>query len=98
MHLTALAGIDFERFIDPVEQILFAKRLADKIERATPHRLDGHRNVAVPRDKNDRKRRTQLQQMCLQIEAGHSGHANIQHETSALSGVEGVEERDRGFE
>src|SRR3546814_65714 len=78
----ALGDIAFETRGDGVEQGLIAHRLGQKIDRTRFHRLDGHRNVAMPGEEDDRFSNPRRRKMLLKIEAARSGHADVEHQAA----------------
>jgi hypothetical protein len=68
-----------ERLRDAVEQVLVPERFLDEIHRAGLHRLDGHWDVAMTRDEDDRQDRMTRAELLLQLEAAHAGHADVEH-------------------
>src|ERR1700704_6363580 len=70
-HLAALAAlrayraIALDRVSNGVEQILLAERLRQKLHRAGFHGPDGHGDVAVAGEEDDRQRRVGLGKLLL---------------------------------
>jgi hypothetical protein len=50
---------------------LFADWLGEDVHRAGTHRANGHRNVTMPRDDDDRQRDVALGQLALEVEPAH---------------------------
>src|SRR5689334_23909614 len=48
-------AVALEAQLDRVEQILVAEWLGQKLDRSALHRPDGHRDVAIPGDEDDRE-------------------------------------------
>jgi hypothetical protein len=50
------------------------------------HRANGHRDVTVPGDDDDRQRRIAFGELALQVEPAHPGQAHIKHEARGAVG------------
>ena len=85
-----------QRLVHALQQVVFAERFAQEVERAAAHRFHRHRNVAVAGDEDDRERGVALVQRLLQFQAGHVRHPHVEHETAAHLVVVGVQEIDGG--
>src|SRR4029077_9049763 len=57
------------------------ERLLDEIERTDLDSSDSHIDVPVASDQDDRGSQTRALEVLNQIEAGHSGHADIRNNT-----------------
>src|SRR5690606_5807325 len=66
-----------ERLVDAVDQLLIAERFLDEVGRASFHRGDGHRDVAVTGNEDQRCFGVRLEQALLQLEAAHAGHPDV---------------------
>jgi len=52
-----------------VKEFLFADGLGQELDGTPLYGFDGHRNIAMPSDENDRKRVVQTRKRALKIEA-----------------------------
>ena len=59
-RVAAPCAIALDGRMDRIEQHLIVERLGEELGRAGLHRTDGHRNVAVPADEDDRNSHTCL--------------------------------------
>src|SRR5690349_21896739 len=94
----AVPGIALERALYAVDQILVAKGLLQEIERPVLHRLDRHRDVAVPGDENDWNGGATQIQLLLQLDAAHAGHTYVEHQAAGLIVLVHLEKLARGSE
>jgi hypothetical protein len=78
--------------LDRVEQILVAEWLGQELDRSALHRRDGHRNVAMPGDEDDRKVDIRGGELSLKVEAASPGQSYIEHKTSRSIRADGIEE------
>ncbi|MCY1561894.1 hypothetical protein D9M68_992120 [compost metagenome] len=74
-------------------QIRFIERLFQEIDRAFFHRRHGHRHVAVAGDEHDGQRGIAGDQLFLQFQAAHAGHAHVEDQHADLAGVVVFQER-----
>src|SRR5438270_3026048 len=58
-----------------------AERLLDKIQRAVPDGVYGHRNVALPGDYENRRRVVSGVEILEDVESGAAGNVNIEQDT-----------------
>jgi hypothetical protein len=72
-------AVSLDSLADCIEQILFAEGLGKKFDGPGLHCLNGHRNVAVARDKDDRYLDARLAQLSLQIKAAQSRQPHVEH-------------------
>jgi transcriptional regulator of aromatic amino acid metabolism len=79
-----LLAITFKRGSHCVQDILLAKRLCQKLNRAGLHGFDRHRYIAMRGDENDRYIDRRVGQFLLEIKPIYSGHTNVQDETICL--------------
>src|SRR6266850_366555 len=70
-----------QRRADAVEQISFAKRLGEEANRTRFHRLDSGAFLSKRSHEDDGDVATGRLEVALQLEAPHSGHLDIEHET-----------------
>src|SRR5207245_3975892 len=68
--------------LDGVQQVLIAERLGQELDRSSLYRLDGHRDVPVSGDKDDRNVNIRRRQLSLKIETTSPGQPDIEHEAS----------------
>src|SRR5258708_23904468 len=80
--LRACHAITIDRVANGVEQVLLAKRLREKLDRTGFHGPDGHGNVAVPGQEDDRQRRVRVGEFLLKVKAAQTREADIKHEAS----------------
>jgi hypothetical protein len=84
--------IETQRFVDALQEIVFAERLANEVDGAATHRLDGHRDITVSRNEDNRQIRSHIDQLFLQIQPGHARHADVEHQAAAPRHVVRIEE------
>src|SRR4029453_3549536 len=72
--------IAFQADLNGVEQVLVAEGLGQKLDGAPLHRLHGHRDVAMPGDKDDGSLDVGGQQLALKVETAATGQAYVQDE------------------
>ncbi len=85
-HLARLA-IDLECLAHAIEQQLIAERLLDEVDRARLHGANRHRHLGVTRDHDGGQLGAALDQLGLEIESAHSGHAHVEYQTAGLRGL-----------
>src|SRR6202035_3180440 len=73
-------AISREAQLDRVQQVLIAERLGQELDRSSLYRLDGHRDVAVSGDEDDRNVNVRRRQLSLKIETTSAGQSDIEHE------------------
>src|SRR5271157_876505 len=78
--------------LDGVQQILVAEGLGQELDRATLHRLDGHRDVAVPGDEDDRELDVRGGEFSLKVEAASPRQPDIEHQAGGSVRPSGLEE------
>ena len=88
----AVARIALERALDPVDEILIAEGLLQKVERSVLHGFHRHGNVTVSGDEDDRNGRAAQVELLLQLDAAHARHAHIEHQAAGLVLLVGFEE------
>src|SRR6516162_602614 len=81
-HLFVLQprAISREAQLDRVQQVLIAERLRQKFDRSSLYCLDGHRDVAVSRDEDDRNVNVRRRELSLKIETASSRQPDIEHQ------------------
>src|SRR5258708_22321555 len=62
------------------KHIFRAKRLGEKLHRASFHGLNRHGNVTVASHKNDGETDPYFHKLCLKFEPGQTGHADIKNQ------------------
>ena len=77
-----LRGVPLDARGDRVEQGLVAHRLGQEIDRAGLHRLNSHRDVAMPGQKDDRLGVAARRQTMLQIETARARHAHVEDQAA----------------
>src|SRR5262249_30052546 len=82
--------------LNGVEQVLIAERLGQKLNGASLHRLDRHRDVAVPCDEDDREFPVCRGELTLQIEAALPRQSDIEYQAGWTIGRIGLEEVGNG--
>src|SRR5262249_30332530 len=78
--LLAARTIAREADLNGVEEILVAEWLGQELDGAALHRLHAHRNIAVPRDEDDRDIPVRRRQLALQIEAALTRQSDVEHQ------------------
>src|SRR6202051_2695491 len=68
--------------MDCIQQVLIAKWFGQELDCPCFHGADGHGDVAVSRDKNDRSVNVGIGQMPLEIEATDPGQPDVEHQTA----------------
>jgi hypothetical protein len=68
--------------LNRVQQILIAERLGQELDRSSLYRLDGHRDVAVSGDENDRDVNVCRRELALKIETAPACQLDIEHQAS----------------
>jgi D-serine deaminase-like pyridoxal phosphate-dependent protein len=82
-----MVGVARECALHSIDQILIAKRLLQEVERTVLDRLDGHWDIAMSADENNRNDRTALIEFGLEFDTTHAWHAYVEHETAGLIGI-----------
>src|SRR5262245_24404079 len=81
--LTLSTGtIASETGLDRVEEFLITERLREELYCTALHRLHGHRNVGMRRDKNDWKLPVRGGKIALKLETALPRHSNVEHHAS----------------
>src|SRR5262252_8332018 len=80
-HLFVLQprAISREALLNRVQQVLITERLGQKLDRSSLHRLDGHRDVPVSRDEDDRNVDVRRRELSLKIETASPRQPDIEH-------------------
>jgi hypothetical protein len=65
-----------------VEKILVTERLGEKLDGARLHRLNGHRDVAIPGDKNDGEHYPCCCEVALEIEPAPPRQSHIHNKAN----------------
>src|SRR6516162_67102 len=68
-----------EAQLDRVQQVLIAERLGQELDRSSLYRLDGHWDVAVSGDEDDRNLNVRCRELSLKIETASAGQPDIEH-------------------
>ncbi len=61
-----------------VQKVLFAERLAEKLDRTGLHGLDAHRHVGMGSDEDHRKIDAELSKLGLKLQPAHSRQPNVE--------------------
>ena len=77
---------------DGVKQRLVPHRLSEKVHGAGLHRLDSHRDVAMPGKEDDGFGVAVFRKMLLQIEAARSWHAHVEDQAAGAVQNVGVDQ------
>src|SRR6202047_2719395 len=72
-------AISREAQLDRVQQVLIAERLGQKLDRSSLYRLNGHRDIAVSGDEDDRNVNIRRRELSLKIETASAGQPDIEH-------------------
>src|SRR5216683_1056318 len=75
-------AIPREAQLDRVQQVLIAERLGQELDRSSLYRLDGHRDVAVSGDEDDRNVNVRRRQLSLKIETTSARQPDVEHKAS----------------
>src|SRR5262249_34040246 len=79
-----------------VKEILVAEGLRQELDSAAFHGLHGHRDVAMPRDEDDRDVPVSRGELALKIETALTWQSDIEHETAGtIRGISSEKFRDR---
>src|SRR5438045_3184181 len=81
-----------DALLDRVEQILVAEGLGQELDRSALHRPDGHRNVAVSGDEDDREVDIRGGELSLKVEAASSGQPDIENKAGGSVRTDRLEE------
>src|SRR5207245_10546334 len=84
--------VALDRAADGVEEVLLAERLRQELHGAGLHGLDGHRDVAMPGEKDDWQCRVRLGQLALQVQTAQTWQAHVEHEASRRIGAPGPQD------
>src|ERR1700677_3040003 len=76
------------------EQLLIPKRLCQELDGAAFHRLHRHRNVAMPRDEDDRELRIRPGELALKIKAALPRQSYVEHQAGGALRGSGLEKVD----
>jgi len=93
---TARTTQRLESGLERVQQCLVAERFAQECSGARAKRLLARRLIAMGSDENDRDAGAGAGQPPLQLEAGHSGHAHVDDQTSDLGKTSRIQQLLRG--
>src|SRR3984885_16158034 len=80
-----------EAELNRVEQLLITERLRQELNGAALHRLHRHRNVAMPRDEDDRELHSRPGELALKIKAALPRQSDVEHEAGRAIGQIGLE-------
>src|SRR6266481_2353597 len=75
-------AISREAQLDRVQQVLIAEGLGQELDRSSLYRLDGHRDVAVSGDEDDRNVNVCRQELSLKIKTTSTRQPDIEHKAS----------------
>src|ERR1700730_1856849 len=78
----ALSAVAIERNPNCVQKVLLADRLRQKLHRTSFHRLDGHRDIAVSGDEDDRSIDVQLDEFGLNVESAQPRQSDVKYQTA----------------
>ncbi len=95
--LTAMVGVDLQRFIHRTKQVLLLDGLGEEVHRPTLERRHGLLNVAVACQEDDRVNATLAVQPRLHFETVLAGHCDVEQDAARHFPVHG-EEAGRGVE
>ncbi|MBA7465416.1 hypothetical protein ES707_00578 [subsurface metagenome] len=87
------ARISTDRLVEPVHDLAAAERFLDEIERAVLDRAHRHRNIALARDHEDRRRIILAVKFLEDVESGLSGDMHIEQDARRRSGTRDREQR-----
>src|SRR6266446_2383950 len=73
-------AISHEAELNRVQQVLVAERLGQKLDRSSLYRLDGHRDVAISGDEDDRNVNIRRRELSLKIQTTSARQPDIEHE------------------
>jgi len=73
-------AISLEAQLDRVQQVLIAERFCQELDRSSFYRLDGHRDVAMSGDEDDRNVNVGRRELSLKIETTSAGQSDIEDE------------------
>src|SRR5262249_55003243 len=96
--MVASGAIAFQRSLDGIEELLFAERLGQKLDRAGFHRLHGHRDVTVSRDEDDGNTDPSVRHPLLEIETAQARHPHVEHNATGSVSAFAAEELMGGGE
>ena len=82
----------FEHALDEAHELVLLEGLLDEIHGPLLHGVDCHRNVAMAGDEDDGQGRVVFDEPVLQLQAGHSPHADIDDQAGHLAGIVPAEE------
>ena len=80
LRLPARIGLD--RLVEPRHDLAAAERLFNEVERAALDGVDGHRDVALPGDHEDRRRIVLAVQLLENVEARLSRNMHVEQDCS----------------
>src|ERR1700724_2289483 len=75
-------AISREAQLDRVQQVLIAERLGQELDRSSLYRLNGHRDIAVSGDEDDRNVNVRRRELSLKIETASARQPDIEHKAS----------------
>jgi len=87
----ALGTIASEARLDGIEEVLIAERFCQELYGAALHCLDGHRDVAMRCDEDDRHVPVRRREVALKLKAASSRHSNIEHQTGGAVRSVGIQ-------
>jgi hypothetical protein len=77
----ATRSVAIEPGRDGFQKILIPKRFSEKLYCSCLHRLHGHRNIAMARDKDDREPNTSRSKITLKVQPAASWQSHIKDQT-----------------
>ena len=81
-----------EARLDGIEQILITEWLGKELYGTALHGLDGHRDVGVRGDENDRQLPVRRGKVALKLKAACPRHSNVEHQASRAVRGDGIQE------
>ncbi len=85
-------GIDSDCGSHRVQKVLFAERLAEKLDRTGLHGLDAHRHIGMGSDEDHRKIDAELSKLGLKLQPAHSRQPNVEDQAPRNVGTLAVQE------
>jgi hypothetical protein len=79
VKLGKLRAISSEALLYSVQQVLIAERLGQEFDRSPLYRLDGHWDIALSGDENDRNPNVCRRELSLKMETAFAGQPDIEN-------------------
>src|SRR5258708_38092275 len=79
--------ITLQALVNRGQEVLFLEGLHQKLDGACLHRARGHGNVTMSGDKDDGNGDAGLLEKFLEVEPGHAGQTNVEHQAAGCSMV-----------